>query len=128
MLIQNLVRLGSSEGVWGWKTPDNVTRVYKDSVFQSLTSRPLSRTRVPGLVVWVAEDALSVEYGGEALSRYEVECAPAAGASSVGGLRRVKGHTLFETSFASPAKPLRLFDLDEVLGEDGWMKFLKLNE
>ncbi len=80
------------------------------------------------VVVWVAEDALTVEYGGEALSRYEVECDPAAGASSVGRLRRVKGHTLFETSFASPAKPLRLFDLDEVLGEDGWMKFLKLNE
>jgi hypothetical protein len=27
-------------------------------------------------VVWMAEDALTVEYGGEALSRYEVECDP----------------------------------------------------
>lgn len=78
--------------------------------------------------VWMAEDALSVEYGGEALSRYEVECDPAAGVSSVGRLRRVKGHTLFETSIASPAKPLRLFDLNEVLGEEGWIKVLKLEE
>jgi hypothetical protein len=80
------------------------------------------------VVVWVAEDALTVEYGGEALSRYEVECDPPAGVSSVGRLRRVKGHTLFETSIASLAKPLRLFDLDEALGEEGWIKILKLEE
>ena len=80
------------------------------------------------VAVWVQEDSLTVEYGGEALSRYEVECDPVAGVSSVGRLRRVKGHTLFESSIMSSAKPLRLFDLDEVLGEDGWMKFLKLDE
>lgn len=80
------------------------------------------------VVVWVAEDALTVEYGAEALSRYEVECGPAAGISPVGRLRRVKGHTLFETSIATLAKPLRLFDLGEVLGEEGWIKVLKLDE
>jgi putative transposase len=80
------------------------------------------------VVVWIQEDALTVEYGGEALSRYEVECDPPAGVSSVGRLRRVKGHTLFETSIVSLAKPLRLFDLDEVLGEEGWIKVLKLDE
>jgi hypothetical protein len=69
--------------------------------------------------VWVAEDALTVEYGGEALSRYEVECDPAGGVSPVGKLRRVKNYTLFETSVASLAKPLRLFDLNQVLGEEG---------
>jgi putative transposase len=78
------------------------------------------------VVVWVAEDALTVEYGGEPLSRYEVECEPATGASSVGRLRRVKGHTLFETSIILPQ--LRLFELDEVLGEEGWIKVLKLDE
>jgi hypothetical protein len=31
------------------------------------------------VAVWVAEDALTVEYGGEALCRYEVECEPAGG-------------------------------------------------
>lgn len=38
----------------------------------------------------------------------------------------MKSHTLFETTIPSPQ--LRLFDLDEVLGEEGWMKFLKLDE
>lgn len=80
------------------------------------------------VVVWVAEDALTVEYGGEALSRYEVECDPAGDVSPVGRLRRVKSHTFFETSIASVAKPLRLFDLEEVLGEEGWLKVLKLEE
>ncbi len=80
------------------------------------------------VVVWVQEDSLTVEYGGESLSRYEVECEPATGVSSVGRLRRVKGHMLFEASVASLAKPLRLFDLEEVLGEEGWIKVLKLEE
>ena len=76
--------------------------------------------------MWVREDSLTVEYGGEPLSRYEVECDPATGVGSVGRLRRVKGHTLFETSIVVPQ--LRLFDLGEVLGEEGWAKFLKLDE
>jgi hypothetical protein len=78
------------------------------------------------VAVWVAEDELTVEYGGEALSRYEVECEPATGVSAVGRLQRVKGHTLFENSVVAPQ--LRLFDLGEVLGDEGWMKFLKLDE
>lgn len=78
------------------------------------------------VAVWVQEDSLTVEYGGEALSRYEVECDPAAGVGAVGRLRRVKGHTLFETSIVLPQ--LRLFDLGEALGEEGWAKFLKLDE
>lgn len=76
--------------------------------------------------VWVQENSLTVEYGGEALSRYEIECDPAVGGNSVGRLREVKSHTLYETSFA--LLQLRLFDLGEVLGEEGWVKFLKLDE
>lgn len=78
------------------------------------------------VAVWAQGDALTVEYGGEALSRYEVECDPAAGFGAVGRLRRVKDHTLFETSVVVPQ--LRLFDLAEVLGEEGWIKALKLGE
>ncbi len=52
--------------------------------------------------------------------------APATGVSSVGRLRSVKGHTLYETSFTLPQ--LRFFDLAEVLGEEGWIKVLKLDE
>ena len=78
------------------------------------------------VAVWVQEDALTVEYDGESLSRYEVECEPVADASSVGRLRRVKSHTLFESSIVLPQS--KLFDLGEVLGEEGWIKFLKLDE
>ena len=79
------------------------------------------------VAVWVAEDSLTVEYGGEALCRYEVECEPANGVSSVvGRLRSVKAHTLFETSII--VAQLRLFNLGEVLGEEGWVKVLKLDE
>jgi hypothetical protein len=78
------------------------------------------------VAVGIAEDALTVEYDGEALSRYEVECDPATGVNAVGRLRRVKNHTLFETKIVPPQ--LRLFDLDEVLGEEGWVTFLKLDE
>jgi hypothetical protein len=83
----------------------------------------LAGTEVAG---WIQEDSLSVEYGGETLSRYKVECDPASGSSSLGRLQKVNGHTLFETSFVVPQ--LRLFDLGEVLGEEGWVKFLKLEE
>ena len=76
--------------------------------------------------MWVQEDSLTVEYGGEALSRYEVECAPAVGALAAGRLREVMGHTLFENSVILPQP--KLFDLGEVLGDEGWMKFLKLDE
>jgi hypothetical protein len=34
------------------------------------------------VAVWIAEDALTVEYDGEALSRYEVECDPATGVNA----------------------------------------------
>ena len=76
--------------------------------------------------MWVAEDAPTVEYGAEALSRYEIECDPADGVSSVGRLRKVKGHTLHESTIVPPQ--LRLFDLSEVSGEEGWVKFVKLAE
>jgi hypothetical protein len=78
------------------------------------------------VAVWVAEDERTVEYDGEALSRYEVECEPATGVNAVGRLRRVKSHALFENSIVVPQ--LRLFDLGEALGEESWMKLLKLAE
>lgn len=78
------------------------------------------------VAVWVGEDELNVEYDGEPLSRYEVECEPATGMGVVGRLRKVKGHTLFENSIVSTQ--LRLFDLSNVLGEEGWIKILKLEE
>jgi hypothetical protein len=88
-----------------------------------LEKQPLSantkrayRTRANQFLGWLS--STPVEYGGEALSRYEVECDPAVGVSSVGRLREVKGHTLFETSII--LSQLRLFNLGEALGEEGW--------
>ena len=69
--------------------------------------------------VWLQPGSLTVEYGGEPLSRYDVELAPGGG---TGELRSVGRPRLFETSHALPAKPLRLFALDEA----GWLKALKL--
>ncbi len=76
------------------------------------------------VAVWIQEDALTVEYGGQALSRYEVECDPARGVGPVGKVRRVKSHALFEHSIVVPQ--LKLFDLAEILGEDGWIKAIRL--
>jgi putative transposase len=70
--------------------------------------------------LWLQDETLTVEYGGETLSRYEVEYLP-----ETGKLREVGRPTLFETSFAS--KRPRLFELD-ALGEGGWLKALRLED
>ncbi len=44
----------------------------------------------------------------------------------MGRLRGVKSHTLFENSVAAPQ--LRLFDLAETLGEEGWLKAIRLRD
>ena len=74
--------------------------------------------------LWVSPDALTVEHGGETLSRYEVEYRPAR-AGAAGELRQVRCLELFET--AHPLPQPRLFVLEEALG-DGWLKALKLEE
>ncbi len=57
-----------------------------------------------------------MEYGGEPLSRYDVELV-----ARTGELRAVGRPRLFETSRALPQ--LRIFALDEA----GWLKALKLD-
>jgi hypothetical protein len=49
------------------------------------------------------------------------------GGGSVGRLRKVNGHTLFEISAGLATKQLRLFELAEAPGEEGWTNFLKLD-
>ncbi len=65
--------------------------------------------------VWLQPGSLTVEFGGEPLSRFDVELAV-----GTGKLRAVGRPRLFETSHAPPQ--LRLFALDEA----GWIKALKL--
>lgn len=61
-----------------------------------------------------------MEYAGETLSRYEVHYD-----SGSGKLREMTRPTLFETSHA-PLQ-MKLFDLVETLGEDGWLKALNVS-
>lgn len=67
--------------------------------------------------VWLQPGSLTVEYGGETLSAYDVELAADSGKPRTVGRPR-----LFETSHTPPQ--LRLFALDEV----GWLKALRLEE
>lgn len=72
------------------------------------------------VVLWLGTDGLTVEYGGEALARYDAEY------SESGRLRQVSTPRLFETRYRLPQP--RLFGLDDVLGESGWVKAIRLEE
>ncbi len=72
---------------------------------------------LPGreVAVWLQPESLTLEYGGETLSSYDVELS-----RNTGKLKAVGSARLFETTYALPQ--LRLFALDEA----GWLKVLKL--
>ena len=70
--------------------------------------------------LWLQPGSLTLEYAGEALSRYDVEYLPGSKK-----LAKVSRPRLFDTSGVLPQ--LRLFRL-ESLGEAGWLKALKLDE
>ena len=59
------------------------------------------------------------------LSAYEVNYDPPGGGRG-GRLLRVGGPTLFETPFAP--NQMRLFGLAETLGDDGWLRALRLED
>ena len=74
--------------------------------------------------LWLHEKSLTIEHGGEPLSRFAVEAA--AGSGRFAGKLRVLGRPrLSETSHALPR--LRLFGLD-ALGETGWLTALRLED
>jgi transposase len=83
-------------------------------------------------VLWLGEETLSLEYGRETLSSYEVKRIGSGGSNSsrgsggAGKLQEVRKPTLYETSYT--LRQLRLFDLAQVLGDTGWLKALKLEE
>ncbi len=70
--------------------------------------------------LWLREKTLTVEHAGEPLSRYEVEFS--AGNTKPWTIARP---VLFETTIILPQQ--RLFGLDS-LGEDGWLKTLRLED
>jgi putative transposase len=69
--------------------------------------------------VWLEPRTLTMEYAGEALSRYEVRRSP-DGAE----LHGVGKATMFETSIV--VHQPKLFDLAASLGEDGWLKAIRM--
>lgn len=76
--------------------------------------------------LWLLENTLTVEHAGEPLSAYEVAYDAAGGRSGAGRLLEVGKPALFETSRA--LGQMRLLGLAETLGEDGWLKALRLDD
>lgn len=83
----------------------------------------LARSQV---ALWLGTESLTAEFAGETLARYEIAYSPAAG-EATGRLRGVKSPTLFATRYHY-SQQLRLFGLEEVLGDSGWLKALKMKE
>ena len=71
--------------------------------------------------LWLAAESLTLEHGGEPLSRYQVRVEAATGE-----LRSVGHPRLFETIHGRRRPQQRLFALD-ALGEGGWLKALRLD-
>ncbi len=76
--------------------------------------------------LWLQENTLTVEHAGRSLSAYEIAYDADGGQAGSGRLLEVSKPTLFETPFAS--SQLRLFGLSEGLGEDGWLRVLRLED
>jgi transposase len=70
------------------------------------------------VALWLGDDRLSVEYGGQTLSRYDVSLSASA------KLENVTNPRLFVSRYRTAQ--LKLFGLEETLGEDGWLKALRL--
>ena len=70
--------------------------------------------------MWLGTDGLVVEYGRDTLSRYDVVFS--AGSPK---LEAVTNARLFATRHRAPQ--LKLFALEEALGEGGWLKVLGLD-
>jgi hypothetical protein len=74
------------------------------------------------VALWLGTDSLSVEYGGQTLSRYDVSFSPARTKE----LEEVTNPRLFASRHQPPQ--LKLFVLEEMLGESGWLKAIRLEE
>ena len=72
------------------------------------------------VALWLGIDGLVVEYGGDTLSRYDVSLS-----SGETKLEAVTNPRLLATKYRTPQ--LKLFALYDILGEDGWLKVLRLD-
>jgi len=71
------------------------------------------------VAVWLQPEGLTLEYGGQPLSSYDVELS-----RETGKPKAVRSARLFETTYQRSSPQLRLFALEEA----GWLTALKLEE
>jgi hypothetical protein len=79
--------------------------------------------------LWLLAKTLTVEHAGEPLSAYEVAYDDAGSPGRRGGpgrLLEVSKPILFENPFASNQP--RLFGFSETLGDEGWLKAVRLGD
>ena len=81
------------------------------------------------IAIWIGGDGLSVEYAGQTLSRYDISLSSKrAQRSAKLLLEDVSNPRLFATKYGRSQDQPRLFKLDDVLGKDGWLKMLRLED
>jgi hypothetical protein len=71
--------------------------------------------------VWLGDEEMAFEYAGRTLSRYDVSLSRDAAK-----LEAITNPRLFATPYQRSRPELRLFDLQDSLGDAGWLKALRL--
>lgn len=80
------------------------------------------------LAIWIGNESLAVEYGGQTLSRYDVSLVSGKADRAKRSLEDVSNPRLFATRYGRSRPQPRLFSLEEVLGEGGWLKAMRLED
>ena len=81
------------------------------------------------VAIWIGNEGLSVEYGGQTLSRYDVSLSSKrAQRSEKQSLEDVSNPRLFATRYGRSRFQPKLFSLEEYLGEGGWLKAIRLED
>jgi hypothetical protein len=73
------------------------------------------------VAVWLGDEEMAFEYAGRTLSRYDVSLSRDAAK-----LEAITNPRLFATPYQRSRPELRLFDLQDSLGDAGWLKALRL--
>ena len=81
------------------------------------------------VAIWIGNEGLAVEYGGQTLSRYDVSLISGGTSSGKSEARRSdQSSTVSTTRYGRSQVQPRLFSLEEVLGKNGWLKSLRLED
>lgn len=80
------------------------------------------------VAIWIGGDGLAVEYAGQTLSRYDVSLVSGKADRVKRSLEDVSNPRLFATRYGRSRLQPKLFSLEEVLGEEGWLKAVRLED